>query len=58
MGVVKEIREPGHGVVRIFDDCIQPPEVRAQLLKELAEISYRIELRWFQEQQAEKQKTE
>ncbi len=58
MAVVKVYHDPGHAVVRIHDDCIQPPEVRKQLLKELAQISYNIELRWHQKQMEEQKKTE
>lgn len=42
MAVVKVYNEPGHAVVRVHDDYIQPPEVRAQLLANLARMTYDI----------------
>lgn len=42
MAVVKVYNEPGHAVVRVHDDYIQPPEVREQLLANLARMTYDI----------------
>lgn len=45
MAVVKVYHDPGHALVRVHDDYIQPPEVRAQLLENLGRITYNILLR-------------
>lgn len=45
MAVVKVYHDPGHALVRVHDDCIQPPEVRAQLLENISRITYNILLR-------------
>lgn len=42
MAVVKVYHEPGHALVRVHDDYIQPPEVREQLLANLARMTYDI----------------
>lgn len=42
MAVVKVYNEPGHAIVRVHDDYIQPPEVREQLLANLARMTYDI----------------
>ncbi|MCH5273934.1 MAG: hypothetical protein J1E35_09700 [Lachnospiraceae bacterium] len=42
MAVVKVYHEPGHALVRVHDDYIQPPEVRKQLLEEIGRITYDI----------------
>ena len=42
MSVVKVYHEPGHALVRVHDDYIQPPEVREQLLANLARMNYDI----------------
>lgn len=42
MAVVKVYHEPGHALVRVHDDYIQPPEVREQLLANLGRITYDI----------------
>lgn len=42
MAVVKVYHEPGHALVRVHDDDIQPPEVREQLLANLGRITYDI----------------
>ena len=42
MAVVKVYNEPGHAIVRVHDDYIQPPEVREQLLANIARITYDI----------------
>lgn len=42
MAVVKVYNEPGHALVRVHDDYIQPPEVREQLLANIARITYDI----------------
>lgn len=58
MAVVKVYHEPGHALVRVHDDYIQPPEVREQLLMNLGRITYDIlwrreEKRILEEQAAE-----
>lgn len=42
MAVVKVYHDPGHALVRVHDDYIQPPEVREQLLANLSRITYDI----------------
>lgn len=42
MAVVKVYHKPGHALVRVHDDYIQPPEVREQLLANLARMTYDI----------------
>lgn len=42
MAVVKVYHDPGHALVRVHDDYIQPPEVREQLLANIARITYDI----------------
>lgn len=42
MTVVKVYHDPGHALVRVHDDYIQPPEVREQLLANLARMTYDI----------------
>ena len=42
MAVVKVYHDPGHALVRVHDDYIQPPEVREQLLANLARMTYDI----------------
>lgn len=42
MAIVKVYNEPGHALVRVHDDYIQPPEVREQLLANIARITYDI----------------
>lgn len=42
MAVVKVYNEPGHALVRVHDDYIQPPEVREQLLANIAQMTYDI----------------
>lgn len=42
MAVVKIYHDPGHALVRVHDDYIQPPEAREQILANLSRMTYDI----------------
>lgn len=62
MAVVKVYHDPGHALVRVHDDYIQPPEVREQLLANLSRMTYDIlwqrEEKRIMEERAVKEKEE
>ena len=62
MAVVKIYHDPGHALVRVHDDYIQPPEVRAQIIENLSRMTYDIllqkELKRIREEREAKEKEE